>query len=140
MSDSCNCVDCSLPGSLSMGFSGHSTGVGCHFLFQGIFPTQGSNPSLTSPALPGRFFTASVPPGKLKQAYPVERLLNQTTGLRSSENQDHYFHRECLQGTLVKKVKGWRVYQNHLLLFSFPLSFPSHLPFLVTWCQSLRMD
>ena len=27
----------------SMEFSSKSTGVGCHFLFQGIFPTQGSN-------------------------------------------------------------------------------------------------
>ena len=25
-------------------FSGKNTGVGCHFLLQGIFPTQGSNP------------------------------------------------------------------------------------------------
>ena len=25
------------------GFPGKDTGVGCHFLFQGIFPTQGSN-------------------------------------------------------------------------------------------------
>ena len=28
---------------LSTGFSGKETGVGCHFLLQGIFPTQGSN-------------------------------------------------------------------------------------------------
>ena len=28
------------------GFSGKSTGVGCHFLFQGIFPAQGLNPHL----------------------------------------------------------------------------------------------
>ena len=27
-------------------FSGQNTGVGCHFLFQGIFPAQGSNPHL----------------------------------------------------------------------------------------------
>ena len=27
-------------------FLGKSTGVGCHFLFQGIFPTQGTNPGL----------------------------------------------------------------------------------------------
>ena len=27
-------------------FSGKNTGVGCHFLLQGIFPTQGSNPGL----------------------------------------------------------------------------------------------
>ena len=35
---------------------GKSTRVGCHFLLQGIFPTQGSNPPLlyeTSPALAG---------------------------------------------------------------------------------------
>ena len=25
---------------------GKNTGVGCHFLLQGIFPTQGSNPGL----------------------------------------------------------------------------------------------
>ena len=31
---------------LSMGFSGKNTGVGCHFLFQGIFPTQGWNLTL----------------------------------------------------------------------------------------------
>ena len=30
----------------SMGFPSKSTGVGCHFLFQGIFATQGSNSSL----------------------------------------------------------------------------------------------
>ena len=27
-------------------FSGKNTGAGCHFLLQGIFPTQGSNPHL----------------------------------------------------------------------------------------------
>ena len=27
-------------------FPGKNTGVGCHFLLQGIFPTQGSNPHL----------------------------------------------------------------------------------------------
>ena len=31
---------------LSTGFSRQGTGVGCHFLLQGIFPTQGSNPGL----------------------------------------------------------------------------------------------
>ena len=28
------------------GFLGRNTGVGCHSLLQGIFPTQGSNPGL----------------------------------------------------------------------------------------------
>ena len=30
---------------------GKNTGVGCHFLLQGIFPTQGSNPYCISPIL-----------------------------------------------------------------------------------------
>ena len=37
-------MDCSLPGSSVHGDSpGNNTGVSCHFLLQGIFPTQGSN-------------------------------------------------------------------------------------------------
>ena len=43
----CNPRDCYLPGSLVHGDSpGRYTGVGCHALLQGIFPTQGSNPGL----------------------------------------------------------------------------------------------
>ena len=45
---------------LSMGFPRQEYRVGCHLLFQGIFPTQGSNPR--PPALTGGFFT-TVPPG-----------------------------------------------------------------------------
>ena len=37
----CNPMDYSPPGSWD--FPGKDTGVGCHFLLQGIFPTQGSN-------------------------------------------------------------------------------------------------
>ena len=43
----CNPMDYSLSGSSVHGDSpGKNTGVGCHFLLQGIFPTQGSNPGL----------------------------------------------------------------------------------------------
>ena len=43
----CDSIDCSPPGSSAHGnLPGKSTGVGCHFLLQGIFPTQGSNPHL----------------------------------------------------------------------------------------------
>ena len=42
-------------------FPGKNTGAGCHFLLQGIIPTQGSNLSLLhlSPMLAGGFFTTS---------------------------------------------------------------------------------
>ena len=40
-------MDCSPPGSSGHGDSpSKNTGVGCHALLQGIFPTQGSNPGL----------------------------------------------------------------------------------------------
>ena len=50
---------------LCMEYSRHEYLNGlCHFLFQGSFPTQTSNPpSLASPAMAGGFFT-TVPPGK----------------------------------------------------------------------------
>ena len=44
MSNSCHPMDCSPPGSSVHGDSpGKKTGVGCHALLQGIFPTQGLN-------------------------------------------------------------------------------------------------
>ena len=43
----CDPMDCSPPGSSVHGiFPGRNTGVGCHFLLQEIFPTQGLNPGL----------------------------------------------------------------------------------------------
>ena len=43
----CDPMDCSLPGFSVRGiFPGKSTGVGCHFLLQGIFLTQGWNRGL----------------------------------------------------------------------------------------------
>ena len=43
----CDPMDCSPTRLLHpRNFLGKSTGVGCHFLLQGIFPTQGSNPGL----------------------------------------------------------------------------------------------
>ena len=41
----CDPMDCSPPGSSIHGDSpGKNTGLGCHFLLQGIFPIQGLNP------------------------------------------------------------------------------------------------
>ena len=44
----CDPMSCSLTGSSVHGNSpGKNTGVGCHALLQGVFPTQGSNPCLS---------------------------------------------------------------------------------------------
>ena len=60
----CNSMDCSLPDFFLHGDSpGKNTGVGCHFLLQGI-PNPGIKPmSLVSLVLAEAFFTA-VPPRK----------------------------------------------------------------------------
>ena len=51
----CDPMDCSLPGSFVHGDSpGKHTGVGCHALLQGIFPTQGLN---QVSCIAGGFFT-----------------------------------------------------------------------------------
>ena len=56
----CNPIGCSPAGSSVHGDSpGKNTGVGCHAVLQGIFPTQGLNWCLMSPALAGGFFTTS---------------------------------------------------------------------------------
>ena len=47
-------------------FPGKNTGVGCHFLLQGIFPTQGSNPCLL--CIAGGFFTTEAS-GKPQSPY-----------------------------------------------------------------------
>ena len=53
MSNSLQPLDCNLPGTSVHGDSpGKNTGVGCHALLQGIFPTQGSNSDTLPPESP----------------------------------------------------------------------------------------
>ena len=53
-----------------MGFSpGKNTGVGCHFLLQGIFPTQGSSPCLLYHLRWQVDSLPLVPPGKPSDDY-----------------------------------------------------------------------
>ena len=60
----CNPMDCSPPGSSVHGISpGKNTREGCHFLCQGIFPTQGSDPRLLH-LLQWQDSLPSEPPGK----------------------------------------------------------------------------
>ena len=60
----CNCMDCSPPGCLCpWNFPSKNTGVGCHFLLQGIFPNQGSSLISYIFCIASRFFTTE-PSGK----------------------------------------------------------------------------
>ena len=56
----CDSVDCRPPGSSVHGIlQAKNTGVGCHALLQGTFPPQDLTCASMSPALAGKFFTAS---------------------------------------------------------------------------------
>ena len=66
-----NPIDCGLPGSfIHRDSPGKNTGVGCHALLQGIFPTQGSNPHLLHLLHCQAGSLPLAPPGK-----PLIRLL-----------------------------------------------------------------
>ena len=66
----CSPMDCSPPGSSVRGDSpGKNTGVSCHALLQGVFPTQGSNPSLLCLLHWQAGSLPLLPPGKLIYIY-----------------------------------------------------------------------
>ena len=72
----CDPMDCSLTGSSVHGDSpGKNTGVGCHALLQGIFPTKGSNPSLLCLLHWQACSLPLVPPGKPRKVYIIVKLL-----------------------------------------------------------------
>ena len=76
-------MDCSPPGPSVHGDSpGKNTGVGCHALIQGIFPTQESNPCLSSLALASSSL-ALAPPGK-----PLGNWVKQTAKFRIEREWD----------------------------------------------------
>ena len=59
-----------------MGFFRKNTGMGCHFLLQGIFPTQGSNPGLLCLLHWQAGSLPLAPPGKAHMYLPVLLLLH----------------------------------------------------------------
>ena len=59
----CNHLGCGPPGSSPGDSPDKNTGAGCHFLLQGICPTQDQNPVSCVSCIAGRFFTIS-PLGK----------------------------------------------------------------------------
>ena len=91
-------------------FPGKSTGVGCHFLLQGIFPTQGSNPGL-----PHYRQTLYLPS---HQGSPLTTWLGLFTSFPKPSSEGcryrHLFYRQFLQTsprqvlTLDLWVQEWR--------------------------------
>ena len=103
-----NPMDCSPPGSSVQGtLPGKNTGVGCHALLQGIFPTQGLNPRrFMSPVLVGRFFTTST----TCEALPSQDFLF------------ILFTQDKIDNTFSQKINRWGQGEAGIsYLFCFPI-------------------
>ena len=75
----CDPMDCSLPGSsCPWNFPGKNTGVGCHFLLQGIFLTQGSSPHLLGLLHGQADSLPQAPPGKTVTPLKVKVKVSQS--------------------------------------------------------------
>ena len=74
----CYPMDCSPPRLCPWDFPGKNIGAGCHFLLQGIVPTQGSNPCLLH--WQADSFTTE-PPGKPKVRNRHMKNINRVTNL-----------------------------------------------------------
>ena len=89
-------MDCSPPGSSVHGDSpGKNSGVSCHALLQGIFPTQGSNPGLPH----CRWTLPSEPPGKPRwprdfQIWSLFRSSSWNTDKPRSRIKSSLWHRD----------------------------------------------
>ena len=115
----CNPIGYSPPGSLVHGNSpGKNTGVACHALLQGIFPTQGSNPRL----LHCRWILLSEPLGKpkntgvhslslLQQIFPTEELNHGVLHCR------RFLYQLSHQGNVISYLKHDDSRENFIYLF-----------------------
>jgi len=101
----CNPLDCGLPGPSLHGILYKNTGVGCHFLLQGIFPTQGSNLSL--PRLLHRQ-ADSLPLRHLGSSHGVSCTVLRT-GLREMETNPSWNWRLTLPKFQLSYFKSWKM-------------------------------
>ena len=103
-------------------FPGKNTGVGCHLLLQGIFPTQGSNPRLLYllPWQVGSLLLA--PPGKPRA---VITKFHKQSGLHISGDQKSAIK----EGGACSSLSPWNV-DGHPLPVSLYIVFPLCLAIL----------
>ena len=114
-------MDCSPPDCFVYGtVPGKNTGVGCHFLLQGVFLTQGSNP----PLLAGRFFT-TVSPFVIVQSLSYLWLFVTPW---TAACQASLFLSFTLSWSLLKHMSIELMMPSNHLILCWPLLLPSIFP------------
>ena len=127
----CNPMDCSLPGSSGpWDFPGKNTGVDCHFLLQGIFPSPRVQTHVSF--IVGRFFTTELP-GKPPNTLLLMSLCFYGISMYRTICKPFWQNREPFGGRRNKQ--GWRAGQGQIrraLLLLLLLSHFSHVRLCVT--------
>ena len=83
-------------------FPGKNTGVGCHFLLQGIFPTQGWNPHFFASPKPAGGFLTIAPPGKPFPLLTTDQKLSYGWGKSCS------LKKACFNGKQTSAPGSWQ--------------------------------
>ena len=118
----CNPMDCSPPGSSVHGDSpGKNTGVGCHTLLKGIFPTQGLNPGLPHCRQILYQLSSQGSPHK-----PVESLLFFYCSICFLSCEPPFNSKSAFRGFLIKlELSKETSLQSHWFLFTH-ITFIAH--------------
>ena len=108
-----NPMDCGPPGSSVHGDSaGKNSGVGCHALLQGIFPTQGSNPGLLCLLHCQTGSLPLVPLGKPPKTIHIHMYSSRYVNVICICGYTHLFELSLLENNnykkLCKELKGQR--------------------------------
>jgi len=122
-------------GPLSIGFS-RNTGVGCHFLLQEIFPTQGLNPGLPNCRQTLYCLSHQGSPSKYSQRPKIRRqLCRRSTGRGKSLSSKTYQERPLLLSKWMivawiwatvmdgEKLLGHWIYSKYIQLIACTAAF-----------------
>ena len=128
-------MDCSLPGSSVHGDSpGKNTGMGCHAFLQGIFSTQGSNPSLPHCRRILYCLSCQVSPFKVYIYKQHWWALNSFCSTRHHHHPNRPIANESCQYTFILCplslgrgwVLGWTSFADHVFLYTIQQATQSH--------------
>ena len=113
----CDSMDCNPPGFYVHGYSpGRNTGVGCHSLLQGIFPTQGSYPG---PALQADYLPTELP-SSLRLGQMIQGISSRSVGGHWAPPKLHDLIQHQARSF---PISTWYLGPDSFSLFSFhPLS------------------
>ena len=104
-------MDCDPPGYCPWDFPGKNTGVSCHFLLQGIFTSQGSNPCLLCLL---HWQVDSLPPSHLGSPVFLATVLLSDQKLKNKCQTNkwnyHIVIKEKLTGKLYLSEQSWFIF------------------------------